>query len=85
MPKRRDLILTDPRIVSRHLFFQCYAAPFADDSACVCIYSLYDDQMAVLLANTTYRPALQRLVNNGSMEGAQQDWSLLEGLRYVAV
>eukprot|EP00903_Cladosiphon_okamuranus_P015347 g14174.t1 len=36
---------------------------------------------AVLLANTTYRPALQRLVDNGSMEGAQQDWSVLEGLR----
>lgn len=40
-------------------------------------------QMAVLLANTTYRPALQRLVDNGSMEGAQQDWSVLEGLRSV--
>lgn len=38
-------------------------------------------QMAVLLANTTYRPALQRLVDNGSMEGAQQEWSILEGLR----
>ncbi|CAM9774110.1 unnamed protein product, partial [Hapterophycus canaliculatus] len=42
-------------------------------------------KMAVLLANTTYRPALQRLVNNGSMEGAQQDWSLLEGLRKVVL
>lgn len=42
-------------------------------------------QTAVLLANTTYRPALQRLVDNGSMEGAQQDWSVLEGLRSVVL
>lgn len=40
-------------------------------------------QVAVLLANTIYRPALQRLVNNGNAEGAQQDWSVLEGLRFV--
>ncbi|CAM9907664.1 unnamed protein product, partial [Ectocarpus sp. 4 AP-2014] len=38
-------------------------------------------KVAVLLANTTYRPALQRLVDNGSVKGAQQDWSVLEGLR----
>ncbi|CAM9404169.1 unnamed protein product, partial [Ectocarpus sp. 8 AP-2014] len=38
-------------------------------------------KVAVLLANTTYRPALQRLVDNGSEQGAQQDWSVLEGLR----
>ena len=42
-----------------------------------------NQKMAVLLANTTYRPALQRLVDNGSMEGAQQDWAVLEGLRSV--
>lgn len=41
--------------------------------------------MAVLLANTTYTPALRRLVHNGSMKGAQQDWSTLEGLRLVVV
>lgn len=41
--------------------------------------------MAVLLANTTYRPALQRLVENGGMEGAQQDWAVLEGLRSVSI
>ncbi|CBJ30708.1 conserved unknown protein [Ectocarpus siliculosus] len=38
-------------------------------------------KVAILLANTTYRPALQRLVDNGSVKGAQQDWSVLEGLR----
>eukprot|EP00904_Undaria_pinnatifida_P003695 jgi/Undpi1/13326/HiC_scaffold_8.g02985.m1 len=40
---------------------------------------------AVLLANTIYRPALQRLVDNGSAEGAQKDWSTLDGLRKVVL
>ena len=42
-------------------------------------------QNAVLLANTIYRPALQRLVDNGSAEGAQKDWSTLDGLRYMCL
>lgn len=40
-------------------------------------------QVAVLLANTIYRPALQRLVEDGSAEDAQKDWSSLDGLRSI--